>query len=86
MSVLQDCIDRDQRRTYHLLRFSDQAIQYARLVNDAQGLEWLRLAERKLQDVVEQARVDRSRESYNLRKYRSLQAEVRSMIASWTAK
>lgn len=82
MSVLQDCIDRDQRRTYHLLRFSDQAIQYGRLVDDHQGLEWLKLADRKLQDVVEQARVDRSRESYNLRKYRGLQAEVRSIISS----
>lgn len=84
MSVLQNCIENDQRRTYHLLRFSDQAIQYARVVEDVQGLDWLLLAEEKLRAMVEQAAVARSRESYNLRKYRSLQNEVRSMIVART--
>ncbi|MEL7738655.1 SIR2 family protein [Citromicrobium bathyomarinum] len=82
MSVLQDCIEKDQRRTYHLLRFSDQAIQYGQVIEDQQGLDWLKLAEKKLVAMVDKAVVARSRESYNLRKYRSLLGEVRSLVIS----
>jgi len=80
MEVLEDCISKDQRRSYHLLRFSDQALQYARFVDDKEGLQWLVLARNRLTEMAEQASVIRSRESYNLRKYRNLLGDVRAAL------
>jgi len=76
MEVLEWCIDNDSRRSYHLLRFSDQALQYAEFMNDRNSLDWLSHSRNSLEKMVEQATVHRSRESYNLRKYRNLLSQV----------
>lgn len=85
MEVLQDCIERDQRRSYHLLRFSDQALQYADVKPSKEAAEWLTLARDRLSEMEKQARVSKSRESYNLRKYQNLSTEVRASLASLAA-
>ncbi|MBL6457757.1 SIR2 family protein [Belnapia sp. T6] len=82
MDVLQGCIKNDARRSYHLLRYSDQAIQYAEIMSDQNSLDWLRHAYENLQQMVDQATVSQSRESYNLRKYRKLYSEVRLALIS----
>lgn len=82
MEVLQLCIEKDQRRSYHLLRYSDQALQYAHVMDDADSLKWLLHARDRLQEIEKQAAVSRSRESYNLRKYRNLAGEVRVALAA----
>ncbi|QAY75217.1 SIR2 family protein [Sphingosinicella sp. BN140058] len=81
MEVLQTCIEKDKRRSYHLLRYSDQAIQFAKVIEDRQSYQWLVHAGERLEEMVQQAAVLRSRESYNLRKYRNLLNDVRSMLA-----
>ena len=81
MEVLQDIIVKDTKRYYHLLRISDQALQYAELIDDGDSVTWLKLAQTRLSAMVEQAAVSRSRESYNLRKYRSLLSVVKASLA-----
>tara|TARA_B100000678_G_C18219800_1_gene506703 strand:- start:139 stop:2508 length:2370 start_codon:yes stop_codon:yes gene_type:complete len=81
MKVLQEIIVKDQRRSYHLLRFSDQALQYAEIFDDEDAEAWLIVAREKLKDIVEQAAVSRSRESYNLKKYRNLLREVSTALS-----
>lgn len=76
MQVLKDCIERDQLRSYHLLRFSDQALQYAEVSVDDLSIEWLKYAREKLREIIGQATVSGSRESYNLKKYRNLFSEI----------
>jgi len=76
MEVLAECIKNDARRAYHLLRYSDQALQYAAIRVDDKAYEWLCTARDNLKLMVEQATVSQSRESYNLRKYRNLAVEV----------
>jgi hypothetical protein len=78
MGVLESCIKGDARRSYHLLRYSDQALQYSKIMDDRISYEWLEHARESLQAIVDQAKVSNSRESYNLRKYRNLLGEVRS--------
>lgn len=82
MEVLKDCIKNDARRSYHLLRFSDQALQYAAVERDTKGREWLNHASENLKLIVDQAKVSKSRESYNLGRYRKLLDEVRVALAS----
>lgn len=84
MEVLQDCIERDQRRSYHLLRFSDQALQYADVNPSKEAAEWLEIAHDRLATMEKQARVSKSRESYNLRKYQNLSTEVRVALAGFS--
>lgn len=81
MEVLQDCIERDQRRSYHLLRFSDQAIQYAEVEPSRQAADWLVAARDKLLEMEKLAQVSKSRESYNLRKYRNLLTDIRASLS-----
>jgi len=81
MEVLEGCIKNDARRSYHLLRYSDQALQYAEIAYDGNARAWLQHALENLHLIVEQAAVSRSRESYNLRKYRNLMSEVRAALA-----
>jgi len=83
MGVLKECIEKDARRSYHVLRFSDQALQYASLMDDQMAHEWLTHADKSLQHMVEQARISKSRESYNLRKYRNLASEVKAALATF---
>ena len=83
MAVLEDCIEKDQRRSYHLLRFSDQALQYAEVKPGKKAAEWLTVARDRLSEMEKQAQVSKSRESYNLRKYRNLSTEVRASLASF---
>lgn len=80
MEVLEQCIKNDARRSYHLLRYSDQALQYAQIADDDKTVSWLQHALKNLELIVEQAKVSRSRESYNLRKYRNLMHEVRAAL------
>ena len=82
MAVLEGCIKNDARRSYHLLRFSDQALQYCAVIDDAKSSEWLMHSYNSLREMVEQAAISQSRESYNLRKYRNLYAEVRAVLVS----
>lgn len=82
MEVLQGCIKNDARRSYHLLRFSDQALQYGDIMDDTKSNEWLMHALANLQQMVAQATVSNSRESYNLRKYRNLHSQVRAALTS----
>lgn len=81
MGVLQTCIEKDQRRSYHLLRFSDQALQYAAIIDDSDAIGWLAHARERLREMVDQATVSKSRESYNLRKYRNLYNDVRNALS-----
>lgn len=81
MQVLQTCIEKDQRRSYHLLRFSDQALQYSTIMDDDDAITWLVHARNRLKEMVEQATVSRSRESYNLRKYKNLYNDVRNALS-----
>lgn len=80
MSVLQDCIKNDARRSYHLLRFCDQALQYAKFMDDQKSKDWLTDAYENLNLAVVQAQVSRSRDSYNLRKYERLLSEIKIAI------
>lgn len=82
MEVLEKCIKDDARRSYHLLRYSDQAIQYGEIMNDTASHNWLVHAQRSLQQMVDQARVSKSRESYNLRKYRNLYSQVSAALTT----
>lgn len=82
MRVLERCISDDARRSYHLLRYSDQALQYADVMNDKESHDWLIHAQASLQKMVEQAKVSNSRESYNLRKYRNLYSQVSAALVS----
>ena len=82
MEVLEGCVKNDARRSYHLLRYSDQALQYDAIMDDRKSHEWLRHAHDNLQQMVEQATISKSRESYNLRKYRKLYGEVQAALAS----
>jgi hypothetical protein len=86
MVVLAGCIENDARRSYHLLRYSDQSLQYGEIVDDRKSYEWLTHARDNLQKMVEQAAISKSRESYNLRKYRKLHSEVQAALASRAAK
>jgi hypothetical protein len=82
MTVLAACIKNDARRTYHLLRYSDQALQYGAVINDSKSSQWLLNAEENLQAMVKQAMISKSWESYNLRKYRNLLSEVQTTLNS----
>jgi adenylate kinase len=82
MEVLEGCIKNDARRSYHLLRYGDQALQYGAIMRDQKSVDWLEQARSNLQQIVEQAKVSESRESYNLRKYRKLYTEVTATISS----
>ncbi|WP_294130399.1 hypothetical protein [Sphingobium sp.] len=77
MSVLEGCIKNDARRSYHLLRFSDQALQYSSIMDDENRRIWLNHSYDNLQQMVEKAAISNSREIYNLRKYRNLYNEAR---------
>lgn len=66
MKVLEDCIKNDARRSYHLLRYSDQALQYGEIMDDPKSKEWLAHAYESLKQMVAQATVSKSRDSYNL--------------------
>jgi hypothetical protein len=82
MEVLEKCITDDARRSYHLLRFSDQALQYGEVMNDAASNKWLTHAQKSLSQMVDQAKISNSRESYNLRKYRNLYSQVTASLTS----
>lgn len=82
MEVLQACIANDAWRSYHLLRYSDQALQYGEIKSDQQSSDWLKHAYESLKVMADQAKVTNSRESYNLRKYRNLHAQVRAALIS----
>lgn len=82
MEVLEKCIKDDARRSYHLLRYSDQALQYADIVNNRESNGWLVHAQKSLDHMVEQAKISKSRESYNLRKYRNLYSQVSAVLTS----
>jgi hypothetical protein len=82
MDVLERCIKDDARRSYHLLRYSDQALQYGEIMSDVASHDWLIHAQRSLEQMVEQAKVSKSRESYNLRKYRNLYSQVSAAMTS----
>jgi hypothetical protein len=82
MSVLETCIEKDHRRSYHLLRFSDQALQYYYLFDSQESLRWLIHSRDRLSEMVDQAKISRSRESYNLRKYRKIFGEVKAALIS----
>lgn len=81
MEVLAQCIENDTLRSYHLLRYSDQALQYAKIMDDPKSYEWLVFARDNLQQIVDQATVLNSRESYNLHKYRKLYSEIKIMLS-----
>lgn len=81
MDVLRHCIDNDPRRSYHLLRFCDQALQYGKILNDEKSMEWLTHAHNSLSLIVDEAKQSNSRESYNLTKYQRLLTEVRLAMA-----
>lgn len=81
MEVLEACIKNDARRSYHLLRYSDQALQYGEIMDNDKSGEWLNHAFVNLKQMVEQAAVLNSRESYNLRKYRGLYSQVRAALS-----
>lgn len=85
MRVLEECIEKDQRRNYHVLRFADQALQYAQISMDEDAARWLALARDRLANMVKQASQAGNRESYNLYKYRRLLSQVdafRSPVAA----
>ncbi len=82
MDVLERCIKDDARRSYHLLRYSDQALQYGEIMSDLASYNWLKHSQQSLQQMVEQAQVSKSRESYNLRKYRNLYSQVSAALTS----
>ena len=82
MDVLEECIRNDARRSYHLLRYSDQALQYGEIMDDKKSQDWLVKANDNLQKIVAQAGVSNSRDSYNLRKYRNISGQVRAALAA----
>lgn len=81
MTVLKDCLEKDQRRFYHLLRFSDQALQYSMAIDDFESRAWLVHARERLEVMVLEAEKQRSHASYNLRKYKNLLLQVRAQLA-----
>ena len=86
MDVLEGCIENDARRSYHLLRYSDQALQYSEIMDDHKSNEWLNHAYASLQQMVKQATISKSRESYNLRKYKNLESQISAALVSRGAK
>lgn len=86
MDVLAACIKNDARRSYHLLRYSDQAMQYFNIMDDARSYDWLVYARDNLKNMVDQAKVVKSRESYNLRKYRNLYGDVQAALVGHPAR
>jgi len=44
MEILKDCYNKDRRRTYHALTFSNQSIQYWDAYADKQALDYLKTA------------------------------------------
>lgn len=80
MRVLQSCIENDQWRGYHLLRFSDQAMKVAKNLRTPESLAWLGVAQAKLSDAFNSASKLGSRDSYNVAKYRRLLREVESSL------
>jgi hypothetical protein len=82
MGVLDECIERDPRRNYHLMRFSDQAIQYHDVQPGHKSEEWLRSARNYLVGTMKEAMSPGSSDAYNLPKYRRLVGEVERRIST----
>ncbi len=80
MKVLEDCILNDPRRSYHLIRFSDQCMQYVEVYNDRNAYEWLNMAKRLLREALKEAVVPGSREAYNQAKFRRVLRQVEQQI------
>lgn len=72
MAVLESCIEQDNWRRYHLLRFADQAMKLAEVRMDDEVRAWLATARAKLEVALQEALKAGSRESYNASKYRRL--------------
>jgi tetratricopeptide (TPR) repeat protein len=81
MEVLEDCITGDKWRRYHLLRFSDQAMQTAAVARTPEVEQWLTFAQERIGKALDEARRPGSREVYNLQKYRRLQREVEAVVS-----
>jgi hypothetical protein len=80
MKVLEDCILNDPRRSYHLIRFSDQCIQYVQVYDDKNASEWLNTAKRLLREALKEAAVPGSREAYNQAKFRRVLSQIEQRI------
>lgn len=80
MKVLEDCIINDPRRSYHLIRFSDQCMQYVQIYNDRNAHEWLQLAKKLLREALKEAAIPGSREAYNQSKFRRVLGQIEQRI------
>lgn len=81
MKVLEDCILNDPRRSYHLIRFSDQCMQYVQVYNDRNAYDWLHMARRLLREALKEAALPGSREAYNQAKFRRVLGQVEQRIS-----
>jgi hypothetical protein len=80
MKVLESCIEQDNGRRYHLLRFADQAKKVAQIRFDDEVRNWLDSAKTKLEIALREASKLASRESYNAAKYRRLLRDVEKTL------
>jgi hypothetical protein len=82
MQVLTECIQRDARKSYHLMRFCDQAVQYRDVYQDAESERWLSMARDGLLGAIKEAEIQDSQDTYNLRTYRRLLREIERRLSS----
>jgi hypothetical protein len=80
MSVLQSCVEQDNWRGYHLLRYGDQALKMATIHYSPEVEGWLLTAKDKLGEALKSATKVGSRESYNASKYRRLVRQVEAAL------
>lgn len=80
MAVLKSCIENDRHRRYHLLRFTDQAIQILKVQSSEAALTWLTFARERLTTAIAEAEKSGSSESYNLNKFKRLLRDVKHVL------
>lgn len=69
MNVLRSCIEDDRFRRYHLLRYTDQAMRIARVIQTPLTREWLDFADGRLAQTIKDAEKSGSAQAYNLGKF-----------------
>jgi hypothetical protein len=80
LQVLNECLRRDARKGYHLLRFCDQTLQYWDVYKDSDAEAWLAMAHKELSISVTDAEKAGSRDAYNQRAYRRVLRGVERIL------
>jgi hypothetical protein len=83
MGVLRSCIEDDKFRRYHLLRYTDQAMRIARIVQTPLTWEWIEFADGRLEQTIKDAEKRGSAQAYNLGKFLRLKRTLERFISDF---